>query len=308
MGLKEMGEQRKREKAEEEEFRRRRTAGEVPMEELSPREQREQTRAYEKTREVAGREAEKARREARRSAPRVAREAVRASEEARAAEERAKVLETELYGAPYQGQKFAVTRDPQGRETSRRKLPEEGYALRPEEKIEYGPPMEVTRDRWGREIGRAPLRATRREEAARLEKGTRELTGRVMRLQLEKLEEAEEESKRVKRARRTGKVLGPAREAAGLGVRAVEEIGRGLTGFGVQTGPYQMQPPSVIPRPPRPQGPPVPEGQDLPRPRAPDLSHLRDLQRQGPRTGKSGSKGKNHYQEQMRRMRKFLYG
>lgn len=272
MDLKEFWERHKREKAEEAVYRGRRERGEVEPEELSPREQREQVETVRRRAEEAAKAAERARKEERKRAPSLAREAIEASEEARKAEERAKLLETEIYGAP------------------------------------LGRPEEVIRDRWGREIERRPLTAKRREEAAKLEIAQRKMTERGIGLLEERYKEAEEAIKERRIAKRRGKILGPVSAITRGVAGTVEAVGRGLP-IGVRTAPYgPARMPSVLPTP-RPIEPTRPPSAGLGTPRGMDLSHLRDLQMQTPKISQPGRpKGKNTYSEQMRRMRRKLFG
>lgn len=273
MDLKELWERHKREKAEEKEYQRRRERGEVEPEELSPKEQREQIEAARKQAEEVAKGAQRIRAAERGRRAETVRAQARAHEEAQAAEERARVLETELYGTPLTA------------------------------------PEEIIRDRWGREIGKQPLAAKRREEAAKLEMAQRKMTERGIGLIEARYKEAEEAIKERRIAKRRAKVLGPVSAIARGVAGTVEAVGRGLP-IGVRTGPYgPARMPSVLPTP-RPIGPTGPPGEGLGlSPRGMDLSHLRDLQMQTPKIRQPGKpKGKNTYGEQMRRMRRTLFG
>lgn len=280
-------EKHKKETAEETEFEERRRRGEVRPEERSPREQRAQTETERRIFEEAAKAAERARKGERKAAPGIARKAIEAKEEARAAEERAKLLETQLYGAPH---------------------------VKPEE---------VIRDRWGREIGRRPLAAQRREEAIKLEAAQRRMTERGISLTEERFRSAEEAIKEKRVAKRRGKILGPAREVARGIAGVVESVGRTGAGFGVRTSPYRMRPPALIPTPratpfraPR-AGPEPSMGPAL---RGPDLSALRTLQTQSPSslkislfpTRRTSPKKKTHkrntYNSNKRKTRRSLLG
>jgi len=281
MNLRELWEKHKRETAGEKEFEERRRRGEVSPEELSPRERREQLETARRVSEEAAKAAGRARREERKAAPGIARKAMEAAEMARAAEERAKLLETQLYGAPHE---------------------------RPEE---------VIRDRWGREIGRRPLGAQRREEAAKLELAQRRMTERGISLTEERFRAAEEAIKERRVAKRRGKILGPAREVARGIAGVVESVGRTGAGFGVRTAPYKMRPPALIPtmRPT-----PRPRQTMGPTPQPPDLSALRRLQTQPtglPKVSlfptqrpptKRKPRGRNTYNDSKRKMRRNLFG
>ena len=109
-----------------------------------------------------------------------------------------------------------------------------------------------------------------------------------------------------------GPVTGIAKGVAGT----VEAVGRGVSGIGFSPEPYRMTPPSVIPTP-RTTRPTRPPGAGLgPTPRAPDLSALRHLQMQTPQIRPPGGqprqpgkpKGRNTYNDHMRRMRRMLFG
>jgi len=281
MDLRALWEKHKKDTREETEFEERRRKGEVSPEELSPREMREQVKTARRISEEAAKAAGRARKEERKAAPGIARKAMEAKEMARAAEERAKLLETQLYGAPHEQ------------------------------------PEEVIRDRWGREIGRRPLTAQRREEAAKLELAQRRITEKGISLTEERFRAAEEAIRERRIAKRRGKILGPAREVAKGIAGVVESVGRTGAGFGVRTSPYRMKPPALIPtmRPT-----PRPRQTMGPIPQPPDLSALRRLQTQStglPKVSffpakrpptKQKPRGRNTYNDSMRRMRRNLFG
>ncbi len=280
---KEEGEEWTREREEEEAFKGRRKKGEVGPDVLSSREQREQTETTRRMAEEAAKAAASARKGERQRAPKYAREAVEASEEAKKAEERAKLLETELYGTPHVN------------------------------------PVEVIRDRWGRETGRVPLAGKRRLEAIKLEAAQKRMTERGIGLMEERFKVAEEAIREKRVAKRRSKITGPARDIAKGIAGVVESVGRTGAGFGVRTEPYRMRPPALIPTPRTttfrsPEAGPVSPG-----PKSPDLSALRRLQTQGVPSGPSlfpagqttrnkKPRKKNTFDVHLRQMRRRLFG
>jgi len=303
-----------KERGEEKEYKERRKAGQVPPEEMSPREQKEEVEANRRRAEEAAKAAAKARARYREEVPSTTREAVRAREESLKAGERTRTLETELHGEPLRGVAYAVFIDPTtSRETGRRRLGE-NFALRQEEHIEYGPPVRQVRGPWGK-MYEVPFTMEERELEARKGLARRGLAPGELELQKAEQEERLARLKERQSERKKEKVMGPVREIVKGVAGTVEGIGRELP-MGVRTGPYRpvsMPSPVVTPRPSRPSGPPV-TGFG-PSPQAPDLSHLRSLQMQTPKIRQpskpkpSGQpKGKNTYNEQMRRMRKLLFG
>ncbi len=269
---------------EEREYKQRRQRGEVPTEELSPKEQREQIESARRQEEEKAKAGQRVRTAERKRRPHAIKEQARAFEEAQTAEERARVLETELYGQPLE---------------------------RPEE---------IIRDRWGKELYRRPLSAKRREEAAKLELAQKRITEKGLGLIEEKYKEAEEALKERRVAKKRGKILGPA-EAIARGVAGtVEAVGRGLP-MSVRTEPYRpprMPSPLATPRSTAPGGPPTTGFGSTPKP--PDLSHLRELQMRTPQIRQptrqptrqprqpSKPKKKNTYNQQMARIRRMLFG
>jgi len=322
----------KEERTEEQEFRRKQEAGEVDWQAESPKEKRAQEETTIKARKEGIEAARKARAAERRSRPKEMAEHIKAREEAAKAEERAKILETELEGGPIQGIMYAVIKDPvTGQVTSRRKLPRTGeYVLRQEEEVEYGPPVQILRDKWGREIGEIPLRGRRRETSAQLqltELGLRERQGKLLEA---KLEEATEAIKLKKRERKAKQILGPAkgtvRGIMGGVMTTVAGVGSVAGGVRIDPRPYRTEKPKMLPdRPQMPMGPRADTSKLFPSPRrtqpsespigrpsvpkmpTPSLPRT-SLFPQAPKPPVQRKKGRQStHGDQMRRMRRRLF-
>jgi len=322
----------KEERTEEQEFKKKQEAGEVDWQAESPKEKREQEETAIKARKEGIEAAKKARAAERRSRPKEMAEHIKAREEAFKAEERAKILETELEGGPIQGIMYAVTKDPEtGQVTTRRRLPKSGeYILDKGEEVEYGPPVQVLRDKWGRELGEIPLRGKRRETSAQLqltELGLREKQGKLLEA---KLEEAEESIRLKKRERKAKQILGPVkgtvRGVMGGVMTTVAGVGSVAGGVRVDPRPYRTEKPKLTPdRPRMPIGPKADPSKLFPSPRriqpsestpgrspiprmpTPSLPKM-SLFPQAPKPPIQRKKGRQStHGDQMRRMRRKLF-